>query len=172
MRGEPGDAAGESVRDGDGAQPVRDAARADRLLTEHAFVEGDPFVGGTAFEAADADGGEDEVGAPQCLVELGGGQNGGCVRHPLGLIGEDAGDGGEPVGVGVVEGDGSDAAFGMVGEQRPVHQGDPESAAAQNCQLHASAWYGPEAPYRVRRHHRGKRAGRWSRTPRSGTTGP
>ena len=67
-----GDAAGDVDGDRDGAQPVRDAAGADRLLAEHALGERDPLVDRPAVEAADADRGEHEVGAAQRLVEVGG----------------------------------------------------------------------------------------------------
>ena len=68
-----GDAAGDVDGDRDGAQAVGDAARADRLLAEDALVEGHPLVGGAALQPADADRGEDEVGAAEGLVEVGGG---------------------------------------------------------------------------------------------------
>ena len=43
--------------------PYGDAARADRLLAEDALGQGDPLVVRAALQAADADRGEDEVGA-------------------------------------------------------------------------------------------------------------
>ena len=55
-----------------GAQPVRDAARAGRLLTEQAQVEGDAFVRGAALEATDPDRGEHERGIAKRVVQVGG----------------------------------------------------------------------------------------------------
>ena len=91
--GEPGHAAGDVDGDGDGAQSVGDAAGADRLLAEHALGERDPLVVRAALQAADADRGEDEVGAAQRLVEVGGGDHLGRVGHPGGLLGQHPGDG-------------------------------------------------------------------------------
>src|SRR4029079_8953199 len=56
-----------------GAQPVGDPARAGRLLTEQAEVEGDAFVRGAALEATHPDGGEHERGAAKRVVQVGGG---------------------------------------------------------------------------------------------------
>lgn len=70
--GEPGDPACDVDGDRNGAQSVRDAARAHRLLAQDVLGQGDPLVGRSALQAADADGGEDEVRAAQRLVEVGG----------------------------------------------------------------------------------------------------
>ncbi len=91
--------------DGHRAQAVRDAARADGLLAEHALGEGDPLVVRAPFQAADADRGEDEVGAAQGLVEVGGGRHLGRVGHAGRLLGQDAGHGGQPPRVQVVQDD-------------------------------------------------------------------
>ncbi len=111
-------------------------------------------------QAADPDGGEDEVGAAQRLVQLCGGDDGGRVRDAPALLGQNAGDGGEPVGVGVVQGDPGDAAFGVVAEEGPVHEGHPEPATAKNCQLHAARWYGQAPRARVGRARRAARRAR------------
>lgn len=109
----------------------------DRLLAEHPFGEGDPLVRRAAREAADTDRGEDEVGAAQRLVEVGGGAHGGRVGDAGGLFRQYAGDGPQPVRVGVVQRDLGDPAFGVVAEQRSVHQGHSKSATAENRQPHA-----------------------------------
>ena len=79
------------------------------------------------------------------------------------LLGEHPGDRGEPAGVQVVQDDVGDAALAAVPQQRPVHERDPESAAAENGQPHHLAiTFTPasrrEAPRRrvrgrVRHHH-------------------
>jgi hypothetical protein len=134
--GEAGHAPGDVHGHRDRAQAVGDAARADRLLAEDALREGHPLVVGTALQAADADRREDEVGAAQSLVEVGRGGHRGGARDGRRLFGEDPADRGEPARVQVVQDDLGHPALGAVGEQRAVHERDPEAAAAENRQFH------------------------------------
>ncbi len=52
-----------------------------------------PLVVGTSLQAADANRGEDEVGAAQGVVEVGGEGHLGGVRQVLRLLGQHPGDG-------------------------------------------------------------------------------
>ena len=138
-----------SIGDRDGAQAVGDAARADRLLPEHALGQGDPLVGGAALQPADADRGEDEVGAAQRLVEVGGDAHLGRVgrrrrparRAPARSPRSRAASRSCRTTCG-------DPALGVVAEQRPVDQRHPESAAAEDRQPHASITSTPASSQR------------------------
>ncbi len=135
-RGEALHPAGEVHRDRHGAQAVGDAAGADGLLAEDPLGQGHLFVGGPALEAADADRREDEVGAGQRLVQVGGRDHLGRVRHALRLFGQHPGDGREPSLVHVVQHHAGDAPGPPVGQQRPVHERHAEAAPTNDRQPH------------------------------------
>ena len=122
-----GDPPGDVDGDRDRAQPVGDAARADRLLAEDALVQGDPLVGGAALQAADADRGEDEVGAAQRLVEVGGDActARGVGRPPAACSASTRATAPQPGGVQVVQGDVGDAALGAVRRAAPRTRAAP-----------------------------------------------
>ncbi|MGC0429953.1 hypothetical protein RKD32_006308 [Streptomyces sp. SAI-195] len=148
VRCQPGHPAGDVDGDRDGPQSVRDAARADRLLAEDALGERHPFVVGASLEAADADGGEHEVGAAQRLVEVGRGGDRRRVGHPGRLFRQHPGHRRQPVRVQVVQDDVSHAPLRAVPEERPVHERHPESAAAQHRQPHVRTLPSPAAALR------------------------
>ncbi len=136
VRRQPGHPAGDVDGDRDGPQPVRDAARADRLLAEDALGERHPFVVGPALQTADADRGEHEVGAAQRLVEVGRRGHRRRVGHVGRLLRQHPGHRRQPGRVGVVQDDLGHAPLGAVPEQCPVHERHPEPAAAQHRQPH------------------------------------
>ena len=72
VRGERLDPLGHLDGDRHGAQPVRQAARAGRLLPEQAQVERHPLVVRAPGQAADPDRREDEVGVRERRVQVGG----------------------------------------------------------------------------------------------------
>ncbi len=129
VRCERGHPARHVQRHGHGAQPVGDPAGAGRLLAEHAEIQGHPLVDGAPGETVDADGGEDEPGPGQRVVEVGGG------AHRRARTGRQHGaHRGEAARVDVVQDDLRDPA---VAGQRAVDEGDAEPAAAQDRELHA-----------------------------------
>ncbi len=145
VRREAGHPPGDVDGDGHGAQTVGDAARADGLLAEHALGERHPLVVRPARQPADADRGEDEAGARERLVEVGGGGHPGGVGDTGGLLPQYTGHRIQSTVVQVVQDDLGDPPFPAVGQQGTVHERHPESAAAQNRQLHVCSLPGTPA---------------------------
>ena len=143
------DPPGDVDRDRNRAQAVGDAARADRLLAEHALIQCHTLVGRPALEPADAYRREDEVGAVERPVEVGGDGDRGRVGGSGRLLGEHLADHLRPHRVQVMQDHFGDAALALVTEQGTVDQRDTEPPAAEHGQSHASITSMPHATGRA-----------------------
>ena len=131
-----GDRLGELDHRRDRAEREADPAGAGRLLPEHADRERDRLVDHPALEPADADRGEDEVGALDRVVEVGRGPE----RQLLAaLLGEPVQDGRHPLHpalVEIVQHDLVEREALALGQQRPVDERDAEPSSADDRELH------------------------------------
>ena len=121
----------------DRAQREADAARPRGLLAEHAVGERHRLVDHAALEPADADRREDEVGALDRVGEVGRR----AERQGRPALGgealEHAADALHARRVEVVQDDLVERERLALGQQGPVHERDPEPAAADDRELHA-----------------------------------
>ena len=120
-----------------GPDRVRQTARPGRLLADHVEVEGDVLVAAAPFQAADPDGGEDEVAALDGRPQRGGGHQLRGVVEADGELLEDHRHGAQPILVDVVQGDLGDPRRTAVAEEGLVDVRGAESSAAQDAELHA-----------------------------------
>ncbi|OPZ49911.1 MAG: hypothetical protein BWY91_02941 [bacterium ADurb.BinA028] len=101
------------------------------------MIEGDPLVERPAAQPADPDGREDEVSAFEGLVDAGSRADGHWPRRAGSLLSEHPGHRLEAPLVDVVQDEFVHPPGVFVVQQRPVHQGDPESTAAEEDEPHA-----------------------------------